>query len=186
MFRQFSLDLVLLLMIVVIMIINHNVSNALEMRCSDGFVYDNCGTHCPPTCNNPNPICIDLCEEGCFCPKDRPILLVNGTCGTHNDCNGTELKPNPCEGNLVWSECPSPCPRTCENPNPVCNMMCINGGCTCPEDLPIRISPNLCVARETCQIQAKLCGIAKTKRGCKKNNGCSWNQQDKLCQAVNN
>jgi hypothetical protein len=40
-----------------------------KKRCSiPGQVYRVCGSACPPTCDNPHPICTQQCVHGCQCP----------------------------------------------------------------------------------------------------------------------
>jgi hypothetical protein len=41
-------------------------------------VYMSCGTRCPATCANQNPVCILLCVPGCFCKQG--FVLHNGQC----------------------------------------------------------------------------------------------------------
>jgi hypothetical protein len=40
--------------------------------------YKPCGTRCPETCDNPNPICVEVCQPGCFCKEG--YILHNGKC----------------------------------------------------------------------------------------------------------
>ncbi|KAH6896022.1 hypothetical protein B0T10DRAFT_558185 [Thelonectria olida] len=37
-------------------------------KCTGGKVWTDCGSPCPPTCQNPNPVCIQMCVEACQCP----------------------------------------------------------------------------------------------------------------------
>ncbi|XP_015793763.1 von Willebrand factor-like [Tetranychus urticae] len=83
-------------------------------------VYSTCGSACPPTCANPNPICSQQCVEGCFCPK-----------GTIEDASGKCVKQ--CSKSKVYNECGSLCPPTCANPKPgPCAAVCVKG-CFCPK-----------------------------------------------------
>ena len=43
-----------------------------------------------------------------------------------------------CGGDLVWRECASMCERTCDDPYPVCPMMC-EARCACPPRAPIAV-----------------------------------------------
>lgn len=33
-------------------------------ECSNGMIFNECGSACPPTCDNPAPTCIFQCVEG--------------------------------------------------------------------------------------------------------------------------
>jgi len=57
-------------------------------ECDGGRVWKDCGSACPPTCSNPQPVCIALCVRGCFCPDNRPIWH-QGNCITLNECSGS-------------------------------------------------------------------------------------------------
>ena len=109
------------------------------------MIYSTCGSPCRPTCENPDfaIICMAMCEEGCFCPTDRPILLPDGTCGTLDKCNSE------CPGETTWNDCGSLCTPTCEEPNPVCTEQCVKG-CFCPRERPIELPDGRCVAADDC------------------------------------
>ena len=55
--------------------------------CTNGKVFSTCGSPCDATCENPDPICIEVCSTGCFCPQDRPIY---------------DSKSNQCVISLEW------------------------------------------------------------------------------------
>lgn len=158
------------------------------MRCVPGYFYNSCGTACPATCSNPDPVCISECVEGCYCPPDKPIILSTGICGTLDDCNNTgntgsdENPPPPsCDGGLVWSDCALACDRTCSNPNPPCDKQCVPK-CTCPEEFPILASPGQCIAAEKCpSLRSVPCSSIRRKQLCKKNNNCRWIGRTSMC-----
>lgn len=62
----------------------------------------------------------------------------------------------PVEGQ-VFTDCGSPCPPTCTNPNPFCIKVCV-ARCECPKDTVIDEVTNTCVPLEDCtyQLQAGL------------------------------
>ena len=51
------------------------------------MVYRRCGG-CQATCGNLKPFCIAMCQQGCYCPKTKPILIneETNTCGTEDEC----------------------------------------------------------------------------------------------------
>jgi Trypsin Inhibitor like cysteine rich domain len=55
-------------------------SECPKNTCKDqNEIYNECGTACPPTCANLQPICVFTCNRGCFC---RPgyVRDSNGVC----------------------------------------------------------------------------------------------------------
>lgn len=53
--------------------------------------YNRCGTACPPTCDNPNPICTKQCVAGCFC-IDGYVLDAIDSCIPLNKCPSSKWK----------------------------------------------------------------------------------------------
>ena len=41
--------------------------------CSRGREYQECSNYCPKTCNNPDPVCPQVCFPECECPNNAPI-----------------------------------------------------------------------------------------------------------------
>ena len=124
------------------------LSISVEGReCSDGKVYSSCGTACPPTCKDPNPLICDAeCVEGCFCPPENPILQADGlSCGELEDCGET------CPGDMIWSNCGASCVASCENPNPNCATIC-EPGCVCPPSKPFHLGNGKCGVLRDCNI----------------------------------
>uniref|UniRef100_A0A7S0LRT3 Kazal-like domain-containing protein n=1 Tax=Coccolithus braarudii TaxID=221442 RepID=A0A7S0LRT3_9EUKA len=81
--------------------------------CKDGMEWNECGSPCTPTCENPGPMCMMVCQAKCECPKTTPILK-DGRCITEAACTSTsKTVPTP-------SCTPNPnvrCPRIYQ---PVC------------------------------------------------------------------
>ena len=66
-------------------------------QCSDGKVFNSCGTACPITCTNLDEprICTRQCVSGCFCPRGTVENGDNG-CVDPRDCpSQTTLLPSP-------------------------------------------------------------------------------------------
>jgi len=59
---------------------------ALGTTCTNGKVYDACGTACPSTCENYNTTreCTLQCVSGCFCP--RGMVELGDNCVLPSDC----------------------------------------------------------------------------------------------------
>ena len=127
--------------------------------------FTSCGSACPPTCSNPNPICTRQCVPGCQCP--RGTILDE----EQNEC----VRPNQCRSNMTcdiegqkFTSCGSACPPTCSNPNPICTRQCVPG-CQCPrgtvldEEQNECVRPNQCRSNMTCDIEGQKftsCGSA--------------------------
>ena len=54
----------------------------------------------------------------------------------------------------TFSRCASPCPRTCENPNPICIALCVQG-CMCPSGEVVDTAAGRCVPQELCPPRGK-------------------------------
>ena len=54
--------------------------------CTNGMIFSDCGTACPLTCKNKDnpPGCIEVCVEGCFCPKN--LVVLEGGCVLPENC----------------------------------------------------------------------------------------------------
>ncbi|XP_035227821.1 zonadhesin-like, partial [Stegodyphus dumicola] len=110
--------------------------------CRKNEEYNNCGTACPPTCSNPNPVCTRQCVKGCFCKKGY-IKNDDG------HCTRRELCPKrSCGINEEYNNCGTACPATCSRPNPVCTKQCVRG-CVCKKGY-IRNDNGICIRREQC------------------------------------
>ena len=117
-------------------------------------MFTQCGSACPPTCSQPNPICTRQCVPGCRCPpgtllnerRQRCVSSVSecmrGTSESNkNTLNFSNLNhlsltnTGRCSiQGQVFTRCGSACPPTCDKPGPsICNRACIPG-CQCPRD----------------------------------------------------
>ncbi|XP_025015942.1 von Willebrand factor-like [Tetranychus urticae] len=98
-------------------------------KCTKPKVFSTCGSACPPTCDNPNPICTLQCVKGCFCPKGT-LLNRSGECV--KNCPGSGSTPS-CPSPKIYNKGGSARTPTCANPKPeVCTAVCVEG-CFCPE-----------------------------------------------------
>ncbi|XP_026731701.1 zonadhesin-like [Trichoplusia ni] len=174
-------------------------------------MFSGCLTGCPRTCEDQedDELCPVSCDTGgCVC-KPGFVLNTNGSCIKPEQCTG----PRGCNGdpNAKYSDCPSPCPVSCDNkeqsttcsgcgpagceckPNHVLNE---NGRCVKPNDCPGG-SP-ICPANQTyvyctvcasnyCPISDNVgrgaCGIAyPCPGGCACSSGyLQLNYEDKRC-----
>merc|ERR1719290_285739 len=63
---------------------------ALGYRCPAGQVYKECGTACPATCGNLNPVCAAVCVADCCCPDGEVYLDASRRqCIPENLCPAT-------------------------------------------------------------------------------------------------
>ncbi|XP_033126206.1 neurogenic locus notch homolog protein 1-like [Anneissia japonica] len=121
-----------------------------------------------PTCSClPNP---DPCPDGSepsVCKKnpcDDTICEVNPmTSCVPNYCGGcfvdfydrnlnidAECLETNCRGDLVFNECASACPQTCDNPDIVCRALC-RPGCACPKGKILKeLYSTKCVVPQSC------------------------------------
>ncbi|XP_017791522.1 PREDICTED: chymotrypsin inhibitor-like [Habropoda laboriosa] len=53
--------------------------------CGKNEVWNECGTACPPTCENPTPACNKRCVEGCQC-IDGLLRNKNWECVKPSQC----------------------------------------------------------------------------------------------------
>lgn len=80
---------------------------ANAVRCPRQKVWNQCGSPCDPTCNNPFPICMTVCEPRCECPADAPVLH-DGDCIPIEKCPGnTSARPGKaCKRENCLKSCP--------------------------------------------------------------------------------
>ncbi|CAI7993835.1 Mucin-19 [Geodia barretti] len=123
-----------------------------------GQVYMECGSACPPTCDDLNPICPLVCVPGCQCLSG--LVLDNDRCVPPKDCEPPQC---PIRGQ-VYMECGSACPPTCDDLNPICPLVCVPG-CQCPRGTVLDgkrcVSPTTCDAKlvELEAIDQKIVGL---------------------------
>ena len=63
--------------------------------CPGDFKWNECGSPCNATCDDPVPVCIERCEPRCECPIGQVILNMDEwwaepKCGQPFECNGGE------------------------------------------------------------------------------------------------
>lgn len=116
--------------------------SASKETCSGGQEWNECGSACVSTCNDPNPMCTKECVPRCQCPADRPVWK-EGQCVAVTECDSRQ-----CKSNMVFTECGSACTPNCRDPNPVCTEQCV-ARCQCPRDLPI-FHLGVCTTEEAC------------------------------------
>jgi len=141
-------------------------------KCEDpNAIFKQCGTACPPTCEEPKTLkCTKNCVAECQC-KDGYVLDSEGTCVLEEEC------PVECEDpNAVFMECGTACPGTCDNPNPkVCTEQCVSE-CQCKEGFVLNES-GLCVTKKECDPGFKCKGLEKKE--CKGTDGCFFKNKCK-------
>ncbi|XP_022255312.1 hemocytin-like [Limulus polyphemus] len=60
-------------------------SNSCPILCENGKEYQQCGSACERTCQNPEPPCSqDWCVDGCHCPRGK--VLNKGRCISQEEC----------------------------------------------------------------------------------------------------
>ncbi|XP_073426614.1 serine protease inhibitor swm-1-like [Dendrobates tinctorius] len=126
----------------------------VEKSCSGNTEYQECGSACPPTCNNSSPVCTKMCTPGCFCKKGT-IRNDKGECVKVEKCcsGSTEYQQcgNKCKADEEYNDCGSACPPTCDNRRRVCVKVC-TPGCFCKKGTirplsHIRFSPSGAIRR---------------------------------------
>merc|ERR1719160_2414346 len=135
----------------------------LEECLGRGQVWEDCGSNCTSTCDEPSPACSESCVPRCQCPSDQP-MWENGECIREEACQRRlqndedelteelvhEQHVEACADNgQIWKECGSNCTRTCAEPDPVCSESCVPR-CQCPSDQPMWDNGE-CIREEACQ-----------------------------------
>ena len=80
----------------------------IAVNCTNGMVYEPCGSACPRTCANQGSSkfrCQDQCVDGCHCP--RGTVFQNGRCYKLEEC--------PCEHNKIWHKALTRIPVDCND-----------------------------------------------------------------------
>ncbi|CAB3230461.1 unnamed protein product [Arctia plantaginis] len=113
--------------------------------CDANEEFLSCGTACPGTCKQPDPIVCELaCSMGCFCKAGYVRDTASGQCVTLDKCPTVKC-PNE---NEVWDVCNGLCEPSCADQEPVCAFSC-TGGCICGPGL-LRNATGECVTPEKC------------------------------------
>ncbi|GFR12685.1 uncharacterized protein TNCT_390051 [Trichonephila clavata] len=124
-------------------------------RCPKNAIYIECGSPCPPTCEDlePEP-CEEKCVQACYC-KPGYVKRKDGICVKIETClprRRPELPPPPpkCPKNAIFIECGSPCPPTCENRYPTCEEKCTTA-CYCKPGYLKSKQQGKCVRADQCE-----------------------------------
>ncbi|CAH1270244.1 PEBP1 [Branchiostoma lanceolatum] len=115
--------------------------------CGENSHFDTCGHgDCQPTCENPAPICTQVCIAGCQC--DDGFALHDGTCIPMSQCERGE-DDSVCGENSHFDTCGhGDCQPTCENPAPICTQVCI-AGCQCDDGFALH--GGTCIPMSQCE-----------------------------------
>ncbi|XP_075980688.1 serine protease inhibitor swm-1-like isoform X2 [Anticarsia gemmatalis] len=104
-----------------------------------------CGTACPLTCKQPEPlICGLACSMGCFCKSGYVRDTVNDKCVTLDQCPVEKCLNK----NEEYDICNAACEPSCADPEPICTKIC-TGGCVCAPGL-LRSATGDCVTVDKC------------------------------------
>ncbi|CAL1266711.1 unnamed protein product [Larinioides sclopetarius] len=60
--------------------------------CTEDEEYQECGSACPSTCENIDPICPRICRRGCFCKKGL-VKRRDGKCVKPEKCQSSAPQP---------------------------------------------------------------------------------------------
>lgn len=107
-----------------------------EEKCPPGSIFNECGSACQPTCQNPNSsdVCTEQCVPTCEC-EDKCMVIneVNGQCTNIKQC-----PTDTCSANETWNDCATAttCEKTCQNEN---------AAIKCP-----KVDNKICVSRCEC------------------------------------
>ncbi|GFR00049.1 zonadhesin, partial [Trichonephila clavata] len=159
-------------------------------RCPKNAIYIECGSPCPPTCEDlePEP-CEEKCVQACYC-KPGYVKRKDGICVKIETClprRRPELPPPPpkCPKNAIFIECGSPCPPTCENRYPTCEEKCTTA-CYCKPGY-LKSKQGKCVRADQCEPPPVIerCGVDEEYYQCTpscKNTCENFRNPTALCQ----
>ncbi|XP_076243917.1 zonadhesin-like [Calliopsis andreniformis] len=126
--------------------------------CPKNEVYTPCNGHCQKNCSNPNPVCTKICVEGCLCKDDwlrnrEGVCVPPQRCWKSSDEDSSSESQEKCPKNEVYDECSGRCQKTCEDPEPICPLICL-GGCVCKNDW-LRDQNGICIPPKKCNSNDK-------------------------------
>ena len=90
-------------------IMSPSLSVPSAYKCQSNSVYQQCGSACPATCSNPNPICNLPCMETCTCNKG--FVLIDGECQPVENCGCTHEGHYLAPGQSYWAD--NKCQKRC-------------------------------------------------------------------------
>ncbi|XP_049875874.1 serine protease inhibitor swm-1-like [Pectinophora gossypiella] len=104
---------------------------AKNQSCGPNEEFLSCGTACPLTCKQPEPLTCGLaCSMGCFCKSGYVRDTANNQCVTLDKCPIEQCFNE----NEVYDLCNATCEPSCEDPEPICTNIC-SAGCVCAPGL---------------------------------------------------
>ncbi|XP_053611059.1 serine protease inhibitor swm-1-like [Plodia interpunctella] len=113
--------------------------------CGTNEEFLSCGTACPGTCSNPDPLVCGLaCSMGCFCKSGYVRDETSNSCVTLDKCPAEQCFNQ----NEVYDICNANCEASCADPEPICTKLC-QGGCVCASGL-LRSESGDCVSVDKC------------------------------------
>uniref|UniRef100_A0A0N4ZGD5 Zonadhesin-like n=1 Tax=Parastrongyloides trichosuri TaxID=131310 RepID=A0A0N4ZGD5_PARTI len=116
-------------------------------KCKDNMEWSDCPTKCPHTCQGKPAICTNECDvEKCVCKFG--FVLHNGECIKKEQCPLTTTPAPNCGENMIWTNCSSLCPETCDGQNYFCNEICGEPACICREGFVYH--DGKCISRDQC------------------------------------
>ncbi|CAH2044240.1 unnamed protein product, partial [Iphiclides podalirius] len=159
------------------------VAGAVGQRCGPNEHFEVCGSPCPRTCQNPNPICIPRCASGCFCNRNRVRDEKSGECIEPSSCTSQSARrkrglfQDPvCKENEDFRLCET-CYKSCDNPKPSCSEHC-ERGCFCKDGLT-RNRDGKCVKPEECPADD---GSNNAKQHAARNKSCGPHKVFQQCR----
>merc|ERR1719361_3089005 len=57
--------------------------------CEGDLEWNDCGSACTKTCDNPYPMCTEQCVAKCECPSSAPLQGDNNACLTLDQCDAS-------------------------------------------------------------------------------------------------
>jgi len=141
-------------------------------KCSSNFEWNDCGSICTKTCDDPSPICIGECYPRCECPKNKPILL-NGVCVAYNICTA----------HINSTVCPKDCSTYFDGCN-FCNCYA-NGSMSCTPNVCTQYSQPYCASCKS-NLEWTTCGSSCTPTCSNTSLSCNDSKCVEKCQCPSN